>query len=169
MVYDDPLFIFEDDDRDLIDTRTVTALRLNANIHTIKDLVEYCSDGNCERKFQSIKGLWKLWIIKLNKLVDYLREAWFFKEDKTYINQINELVIDARYQSSLSLYSKHLSLRTINALSSVWILTVEDLLNNKGKYVYWTRWLWKKWLKEIEEFTSYIKKKLLREWGTSKR
>lgn len=153
-----PLTVFKDNSRDFIDRRTINALS-GVNIFTIKELMDYCVDENFEWKLSLVKGLWKSWVSKLKKLIKFLKEDWVFEENGVGSEYKNSPRIDQKiYQTSLWLYWKHISLRTLNALNNIWIFSIQDLFDNRSKYLYWVKWLGKTWLKEIEKFTFYVNK-----------
>jgi hypothetical protein len=153
-----PLTVFQDDSMDLIDRRTLNALHLNADIFTIKDLVDYCSNNNYEWKLSSIKGLWKWWILKIKNIIWYLVSVGIIHEQNIESNFDDVIVeIDEKiYQTSLWLYPKYISLRTLNALNNIWIFSIQDLFKNRNRYLHWAKWLGNIGRKEIEDFIAYV-------------
>lgn len=140
---------------EILDQRTLNALNLNANIYTIKDLLIFCSNDYYESKLSTIKWIWLNWINRINDLLNYIKSLDIKLQEINKENQ--ELIIDKTiYNSNLNLYSSYLSIRTVNALYGVWINNVWDLIKNKDITLKWVRWLWKAWLKEIDNFINYI-------------
>lgn len=151
---------FQIDWVDMLDQRTINALNCNANIYLVWELLNFCLTGNYERKLSSIKGIWKNGIIRINKLLDTLRNKWIEPHKNELLSESytdNMVKIDSNiYESNLNLYSSYLSVRTINALNRVWINNVAQLFENKGIYLSWISWLWKAWLREINSLSNYI-------------
>lgn len=140
---------------EILDQRTLSALNLNANVYTIKDLLIFCANDYYESKLSTIKWIWLNWINRINDLLNYIKSLDIKLQEINKENQ--ELIIDKTiYNSNLNLYSSYLSIRTVNALYGVWINNVWDLIKNKDITLKWVRWLWKAWLKEIDNFINYI-------------
>jgi len=96
-----------------------------------------------------------------------LKKNWLFLpiNNPSYWNDEGSLQIEKHtLESNLILYWSYLCPRTVHALA-VWnIITIKDLLLSKQIYPRWLKWLWKKWLKEIEVFIKYIKANFTCDW-----
>lgn len=170
-----PLTVFKNGTNDFLDIKTINALDLYANIFTLNDLIEFCSDENFEWKLSNIKRLWKWWISKLIKFIKYLKDNWIINNKNGIASNKNEIDTGAPltinpnvYQTALNLYSRHISSRTVNALNNIQIYSVRDLFENRSRYIYWSKWIGKSWIKEIENFIVYINENFTLHVGTIK-
>ena len=124
-----PLTVFQDDSMDLIDRRTLNALHLNADIFTIKDLVDYCSNNNYEWKLSSIKGLWKWWILKIKNIIWYLVSVGIIHEQNIESNfddvivEIDEKITNVKIRKTTSLLMRFLNIKCsiTNASLTKWV------------------------------------------------
>lgn len=151
MISIDSFLPYKIDSEEILDNRTIKALE-RQEIYTIKDLLLFLENNSVHE----IKWLGKKSISKINIFLSILKNKNIELDHKDN-GENKDLSIQSDIQDTpLNLFSSFLSLRTINSLEEIWIYSTKQLLKNRFYDFKSTKWIGKKWIKEIEYFINHI-------------